>query len=137
MPYLDITLNSGWSGGNEATYTQTTPTSTNYGTIIKNGTSIVLRRTMDTFPIGGQTEVLLLLLFPIPISNNLYRHRIRAGFSIGTGGYLICYPYTGSGNNYISGGPNSAGGRPNTGQGWADYFRIGVQNWTSGKWYFN
>ena len=34
LPYLDITLNSGWSGGNEATTTQTTPTSTNYGTII-------------------------------------------------------------------------------------------------------
>ena len=41
-------------------------------------------------------------------------------------------PYTGSGGNYISGGPTSAGSRPNTGQGWADYFRLGVQAWTGG-----
>ena len=68
LPYLDITLNSGWSGGNEATYTQTTPTSTNYGTIIKNGTSIVLRRTMDVFPIGGQNGGIAPRLY----SGNLY-----------------------------------------------------------------
>ena len=68
-------------------------------------------------------------LYPI----TYYRYRIRARFSsIGSGGYLECYPYTGSGGNYISGGPTSAGSRPNTGQGWADYFRIGVQNWTGG-----
>lgn len=133
LPYLDINLNSGWSGGNEATYTQTTPISTNYGTIIKNGTSIVLRRTMDTFPIGGQNGGFAPRLY----SGNLYPITYNGtglgqGFSIGSGGYLECYPYTGSGNNYISGGPTSAGGRPNTGQGWADYFRIGVQNWTGG-----
>ena len=133
LPYLDITLNSGWSGGNEATYTQTTPTSTNYGTIIKNGTSIVLRRTMDVFPIGGQNGGFAPRLY----SGNLYPVTyfgtgLGQGFNIGSGGYLECYPYTGSGNNYISGGPTSAGGRPNTGQGWADYFRIGVQNWTGG-----
>ena len=64
LPYLDISLNSGWSGGNEATYTQTTPTSSNYGTIIKNGTLIVLRRTMGVFPIGGQTGGFAPTLFP-------------------------------------------------------------------------
>ena len=133
LPFIDITLNSGWSGGNEATYTQTTPTSTNYGTIIKNGTSVVLRRTMGVFPIGGQNggfapTLFSPFLYPITYSGT----GLGQGFSIGSGGYLQCYAYTGSGNNYISGGPTSAGGRPNTGQGWADYFRIGVQNWTGG-----
>ena len=131
LPYLDITLNSGWSGGNEATYTQTTPTSTNYGTLIKNGTSIVLRRTMDVFPIGGQTGGFAPTLYSpylYPITYN--GTGLGQGFSIGSGGFLYCYAYPGSGNNYISGGPNSGGGRGNNGQGWADYFRIGVQNWT-------
>ena len=133
LPYLDITLNSGWSGGNEATYNQQTPNSGNYGTIIKNGSSVVLRRTMDVFPIGGQTGGFAPYfyspyLYPVTYNGT----GLGQGFSIGSGGYLECYPYTGSGNNYISGGPTSAGGRPNTGQGWADYFRIGVQNWTGG-----
>ena len=132
LPYLDITLNSGWSGGNEATYNQQTPNSGNYGTIIKNGSSVVLRRTMDVFPIGGQTGGFAPYfyspyLYPVTYNGT----GLGQGFSLGSGGFLVCYPYTGSGNNYISGGPNSAGGRPNTGQGWADYFRIGVQNWTS------
>ena len=132
LPYLDITLNSGWSGGNEATSTQTTPTSTNYGTIIKNGSSVVLRRTMATFPIGGQTGGFAPYFYsPFLYPITYFGTGLGQNFQTGTGGYLICYPYTGSGNNYISGGPNSAGGRPNTGQGWADYFRIGVQNWTS------
>ena len=132
LPFLDITLNSGWSGGNEATSTQTTPTSTNYGTIIKNGSSVVLRRTMATFPIGGQTGGFAPYFYsPFLYPITYFGTGLGQNFQTGTGGYLICYPYTGSGNNYISGGPNSAGGRPNTGQGWADYFRIGVQNWTS------
>ena len=134
LPFVDITLNSGWSGGNEATSTQTTPTSTNYGTIIKNGSSVVLRRTMATFPIGGQTGGFAPYFYsPYLYPITYYGTGLGQGFQTGTGGYLICYPYTGSGNNYISGGPNSAGGRPNTGQGWADYFRIGVQNWTSSQ----
>ena len=133
LPYLDISLNSGWSGGNEATYTQTTPTSSNYGTIIKNGTSIVLRRTMGVFPIGGQTGGFAPTLFsPFLYPITYVGTGLGQGFNIGSGGYLQCYAYPGSGNNYISGGPNSAGGRPNTGQGWADYFRIGIQNWTGG-----
>ena len=133
LPYLDITLNSGWSGGNEATYNQQTPNSSNYGTIIKNGTSIVLRRTMDVFPIGGQTGGFAPTLFsPFLYPITYVGTGLGQGFNIGSGGYLQCYAYSGSGGNYISGGPNSAGSRPNTGQGWADYFRIGIQNWTGG-----
>ena len=134
LPYLDITLNSGWSGGNEATYNQQTPNSGNYGTIIKNGSSVVLRRTMDVFPIGGQTGGFAPTLFSpylYPITYN--GTGLGQGFQTGNGGYLQCYAYSGSGNNYISGGPNSAGGRGNNGQGWADYFRIGTQSWTGSQ----
>ena len=89
---------------------------------------------MDVFPIGGQNGGFAPTLYSpylYPITYN--GTGLGQGFSIGSGGYLYCYAYTGSGNNYISGGPTSAGGRPNTGQGWADYFRIGVQNWTGSQ----
>ena len=74
---------------------------------------IVLRRTMDTFPIGGQNGGFAPRLY----SGNLYPVTyygtgLGQGFQIGSGGYLECYPYTGSGGNYISGGPTSAGSRP-------------------------
>ena len=133
LPFVDFTLNASWSGGSEAVKNNQSITTSDYGTIIPNGASIQMRRTMDVFPIGGQTGgfapyVYSPTLYPVTYTGTGYAQ----GINIGTGGYLYNRPWPGSGNNYISGGPNSAGGRPNTGQGWADYMRIGDQAWEGG-----
>lgn len=53
---------------------------------------------------------------------------LGGGFVTGSSGYFSIYPYTGSGNGYINGGPTSAGNIPNTASGVGQYLRSGNSN---------
>ena len=131
-PYCDYTFNASYSGGGENVKVnsgaqvgpgQNSPQ--RIPGIIKTGTSITYTGTCGNCPdiyAGGSAPYLYFgYFYPVTYSGT----GLAQGWS--TGNYLgfTVYPYSGSGGNYISGGPTSSGSRPNTGAGFADYCRIG------------
>ena len=131
-PYCDITLSASYSGGSETTKAGGgTYYSTSVGSpqrnpgIIPNGQSLTVNFTLSAFPTiyAGGTAPSMYIAYFYPV--NYSGTGLAQGWS--TGNYIgfFIYPYSGSGNNYINGGPNSAGNKPNTGTGIADYFRQG------------
>ena len=130
-PYCDVTPSASYSGGSEATkagggtyYSTNVNPQRNPG-IIPNGQSLTVNFTLSAFPsifAGGTAPSLYIAYFyPVTYSNT----GLAMGWS--TGNYIgfFIYPYSGSGGNFINGGPNSAGNKPNTGTGIADYMRQG------------
>tara|TARA_B100001564_G_scaffold238025_1_gene201333 strand:- start:522 stop:2231 length:1710 start_codon:yes stop_codon:yes gene_type:complete len=130
-PYVDITPSASYAGGSESvkagggTYYSTNVSPQRNPGIIKNGTSLTVNFTLQAFPsifAGGTAPSLYIAYFyPITYSNT----GLAMGWS--TGNYIgfFIYPYSGSGGNFINGGPNSSGNKPNTGTGIADYMRQG------------
>ena len=131
-PYCDYTFNASYSGGGENVKVNSgaqvgpgTNSPTRIPGIIKTGTSITYTGTCGNCPdiyAGGSAPVLHFLYFyPVTYSGT----GLAQGWSTGNWFGFNVYPYSGSGGNYISGGPTSSGSRPNTGAGFADYCRIG------------
>ncbi len=130
-PYCDVTLSSSYSGGSETTkagggtyYSTNLSPQRNPG-IIPNGQSLTVNFTLSAFPsifAGGTAPSLYIAYFyPVTYSGT----GLAQGWT--TGNYIgfFIYPYSGSGGNFINGGPNSSGNKPNTGTGIADYIRQG------------
>ena len=132
-PYCDVTLNSSYSGGSETgkvsggaqLTTSVSPQRVNG--MIPAGQSLTAQLTVSAYPSvapgGIAPAVFVGQLFPVtfggPVGN------LGGGWSTSPGGYFRVYPYTGSGNGYINGGPTSGGNIPNTASGVGQYLRSG------------
>ncbi len=130
-PYCDVTLNASYSGGSETTkasgggqFSTSVSPQRNPG-IIPNGQSLTVNFTLSAFPsiFAGGTAPSMYIAYFYPV--NYSGTGLAQGWS--TGNYIgfFIYPYSGSGGNFITGGPQSSGNKPNTGTGIADYFRQG------------
>ena len=132
-PYCDVTLAPSYSGGSETgkvsggaqLTTSVSPQRVNG--MIPAGQSLTAQLTVSAYPSvapgGIAPAVFVGQLFPVtfngPVGN------LGGGWSTSPGGYFRVYPYTGSGNGYINGGPTSGGNIPNTASGVGQYLRSG------------
>ena len=135
-PFCDVTLNASYSGGSESgkvsggaqLTTSVSPQRVNG--MIPAGQSLTAQMTVSAYPSvapGGVAPAAYIgFLYPVtftgPVGN------LGGGWTTGSSGYFGIYPYTGSGNGYINGGPTSAGNIPNTASGVGQYLRSGNSN---------
>ena len=135
-PFCDVTLNASYSGGSEsgkvsggAQFT-TSVSPQRVNGMIPAGQSLTAQMTVSAYPSvapgGIAPSVYVGFLYPVtftgPVGN------LAGGWSTGSSGNFRVYPYTGSGNGYINGGPTSGGNIPNTASGVGQYLRSGNSN---------
>ena len=135
-PFCDVTLNASYSGGSETgkvssgAQLTTSVSPTRINGMIPAGQSLTSQLTVSAYPsiaAGGIAPVAFIgYLYPVTFSGPV--GNLAGGWSTGSLGYFRIYPYTGSGNAYINGGPTSAGNIPNTASGVGDYLRSGNAN---------
>ena len=133
-PYCDVTLNSSYSGGSESgkvsggSLFTTSVSPQRVPGMIPPGQSITSQMTVSAYPsvtAGGMApSVYVGYFYAINWSGPV--GQLGGGWNTtGSAGYFRVYPYTGSGNGYINGGPTSGGNIPNTASGVGQYLRSG------------
>ena len=135
-PFCDVTLNANYSGGSETgkvsggAQLTTSVSPQRINGMIPAGQSLTAQMTVSAYPsvtAGGMApSVYVGFLYPVTFSGPV--GNLGGGWTTGSSGNFRVYPYTGSGNGYINGGPTSAGNIPNTASGVGQYLRSGNSN---------
>ena len=133
-PYCDVTLNSSYTGGSESgkvsggSQLTTSVSPQRIPGMIPPGDSITTQMTVSAYPSvtpGGMAPSVY-VGYLYAVNWGATAGNLGGGWNTtGSAGYFRVYPYTGSGNGYINGGPTSGGNIPNTASGVGQYLRSG------------